>query len=211
MIDDPHEVMEQLRAQGLACTRCDLHGNGTQVVWGEGDPQARVMVIGQGPGEQEAKAGQPFIGPSGEVLNGALAEVGIDRGKLWITNTIKHWAYTHNERGRKVNRDPKAPEVAACRFWLDGELTIVQPKILLCIGSPSAKAVIDKKFKITAQRGQWFTGPNGEDALATFHPSYLIRLQANDQQAFDAAYALVLNDLRAIKTRASEYGVDLSP
>lgn len=210
MTDDRVEVMAQLRTQGLACTRCDLYQSGTQVVWGEGDPLAQVMLIGQGPGEQEDKAGRPFIGPSGEVLNDALATVGIDRSKLWITNTIKHWATTLNERGRKVNRDPKAGEVQACRLWLDSELTIVQPKLLLCIGAPAAKAVIDKKFKITQQRGQWFSGPNQTEVLATFHPSYLIRLRANDLAAYDAAWALVLEDFRALAERAAQYQIALA-
>lgn len=210
MTDDRTQVMADLRAQGLACTRCDLHLSGTQVVWGEGDPLAQVMLVGQGPGEQEAKAGRPFIGPSGEALNQALATVGIDRGKLWITNTIKHWATTLNERGRKVNRDPKADEVQACRFWLDGELTIVQPKILVCIGAPAAKALIDKKFKITQQRGQWFAGPNETEVLATFHPSYLIRLRANDLAAYDAAWALVLDDFRAVLERATQHQIALA-
>ena len=202
--------MEELRAQGLACTRCDLYKTGTQVVWGEGDPHAQVMFIGQGPGEQEAKAGRPFVGPAGEVLNEALATVGIDRSKLWITNTIKHWATTINERGNKVNRAPKAGEVQACRIWLEGELAIAQPKILVCIGAPAAQAVIDKKFKITQSRGQWFKGPNDEDTLATFHPSYLIRLRAADPRAYEAAWALVLDDLRAVVERAQAQQIDIT-
>ena len=210
MTDDRITAMDQLRTQGSACTRCDLYKTGTQVVWGEGNPHAQVMFIGQGPGEQEVKAGRPFVGPSGEVLNEALEQVGIDRNKLWITNTIKHWATNINERGKKVNRDPKASEVQACRIWLDGELTIVQPQILVCIGRPAAQAVIDKKFKITEQRGQWFKGPNDEDVLAIFHPSYLIRLRANDVAAYDAAWALVLNDLAAVAQRATERGIILA-
>ncbi len=210
MADDRTTTMETLRGQGLACTRCDLHLSGTQVVWGEGDPYAQVMLIGQGPGEQEAKAGRPFVGPSGEVLNEALATVGIDRARLWITNTIKHWATALNERGRKVNRAPKAGEVQACRIWLDSELTIVQPKILVCIGAPSAQGVIDKKFKITESRGQWFKGPNGEDVIATFHPSYLIRLRAAEPAAYDAAWALVLDDFRAVAERAQQHNIPLA-
>ncbi len=210
MTNDRTQVMEELRAQGLACTRCDLYKTGTQVVWGEGDPHAQVMFVGQGPGEQEAKGGRPFIGPAGEVLSSAIAAVGIDRSKLWMTNTIKHWATTVNERGNKVNRDPKAGEVKACRIWLDGELTIVQPKIIVCIGRPSAQALIDKNFKITEQRGQWFKGPNGEDTIATLHPSYLIRLRANDAAAYDHALELVLTDLRAVFIRALEYGIVLT-
>lgn len=202
--------MERLREQGVGCTRCDLHLSGTQVVWGEGDPHAQVMLIGQGPGEQEAKAGRPFVGPSGEVLNEWLAAVGINRSKLWISNTIKHWATALNERGRRVNRTPKTSEVQACRIWLDGELTIVQPKILVCIGAPSAQAIIDKKFKITESRGQWLKGPNGEDVIATFHPSYLIRLRAADDAAYDAAWAQVLDDFRAVAARAGELNIDLA-
>jgi DNA polymerase len=210
MADDRATTMETLRSQGLACTRCDLHLSGTQVVWGEGDPYAQIMLIGQGPGEQEAKAGRPFVGPSGEVLNEALATVGIDRAKLWITNTIKHWATSLNERGRKVNRAPKAGEVQACRIWLDSELTIVQPRILVCIGAPSAQAVIAKKFKITESRGQWFKGPNGEDVIATFHPSYLIRLRAAEPAAYAAAWSLVLDDFRAVAERAKDYAIPLA-
>jgi DNA polymerase len=168
------------------------------------------MFVGQGPGEQEAKGGRPFIGPSGEILNNALASVGIDRSKLWITNTIKHWATTINERGNQVNRDPKVGEVKACRIWLDGELTIVQPKIIVCIGRPSAQAMIDKHFKITEQRGQWFIGPNGEDTIATLHPSYLIRLRATDAAAYDHALGLVLADLSAVLARAQGYGIVLT-
>jgi uracil-DNA glycosylase len=211
MSDERTTAMERLREQGLACTRCDLHLSGTQVVWGEGDPHARVMLIGQGPGEQEAKAGRPFVGPSGEVLNAALAEVGIDRGKLWISNTIKHWASSRNERGRLVNRTPKSGEVQACRIWIDGELTIVQPSIVVCIGAPSAQAIIDKKFKITESRGRWFKGANGEDVIATFHPSYLIRLRAADPPAYDTAWAQVLADLRAVAERAQQLKIDLTP
>lgn len=210
MTDERTIAMERLREQGLACTRCDLHLSGTQVVWGEGDPHAPVMLIGQGPGEQEAKAGRPFVGPSGEVLNEWLATAGIDRSKLWISNTIKHWATALNERGRRVNRTPKTSEVQACRIWIDGELTIVQPKILVCIGAPSAQAMIDKKFKITEGRGQWFKGPNGEDVIATFHPSYLIRLRAADVAAYDHAWAQVLGDFRAVAERAGELGIDLA-
>lgn len=205
MADERVAAMEQLRPQGLACTRCDLYKTGTQVVWGEGDPRAQIMIIGQGPGEQEARAGRPFVGPSGEVLNAALDIAGINRTNVWITNTIKHWATNVNERGRKVNRDPKAGEVAACRIWLDSELTIVQPKILVCIGRPAAQALIDKKFKITEQRGQWFTGPNGEDVIATFHPSYLLRLKANDVAAYEAAWALVVDDFRTIVEQARRH------
>lgn len=209
MVDDRTTAMTELRAQGLACTRCDLYQNGTPVVWGEGDPYAQVMLIGQGPGEQEAKQGRPFVGPAGEVLNEALAAAGIDRSKLWITNALKHWAFTTNERGRIVNRAPKVGELQACRIWWESEAAIIKPRILICVGAPAAQAVIDKKFKITQGRGQWLTGPNGEDAIATFHPSYLLRLRAADPDAYAAVWQLVIGDLQSVVQRAKQLGVEL--
>ena len=207
---DRTEAMEQLRAQGLGCTRCDLYKTGTQVVWGEGNLEAAVMLIGQGPGETEDEVGRPFVGRAGEMLSDALAEAGIDRGQLWITNVIKHWATTL--RGsRRVNRTPRAGEVRACRLWLEGELVIVQPQILVCVGAPAAQAVIDKEFRITEERGQWRSGPGGKPTIATFHPSYLLRLRSADREAFDYAYAAVLADLTAVRERAASIGVSLAP
>jgi DNA polymerase len=202
------QAMEHLRTQGLVCTRCDLYKTGTQVVWGEGDVDAAVMLIGQGPGETEDEEGRPFVGPAGEMLTGILVEAGIDRRRLWITNTIKHWA-TAVQRGRRVNRAPRVGEVRACRIWIEGEITIVQPKILVCVGAPAAQAVIDKDFRITDERGQWRSGPNSEAVLATFHPSYLLRLRSSDRDAFDHAYAAVLADFRAVVERATVLGVSL--
>jgi len=210
MHPDRAQAMDQLRIEGLTCTRCDLYKTGTQVVWGEGDPTAPVMLIGQGPGETEDEVGRPFVGPAGEMLTTALAEAGIERERLWITNTIKHWA-TSVERGRRVNRAPRVGEVNACRVWLDGELAIVQPRILVCVGAPAAQAVIDKKFRITDERGQWRAGPNGEPALATFHPSYLLRLRSADRDAFEVAYRAVVGDFRAVVERAASLGLSLGP
>ena len=209
MADEQPPTMDALKAEGLRCTRCDLYQSGTPVVWGEGNMDARVMLIGQGPGEQEAKRGRPFIGPAGKMLDQALQAANIDRGKLWITNAIKHWSTTRNERGTLVNRAPKVGEINACRVWWENEVAIIKPQILVCIGGPAAQAVIDKKFQITKQRGQWFSGPNGEAVIATLHPSYLIRLQAVDQAAFERAWQQVADDLHQIVIRASELGITL--
>jgi DNA polymerase len=202
-------TMEALKAEGLQCTRCHLYQSGTPVVWGEGNMDARVMLIGQGPGEQEAKRGRPFIGPAGKMLEQALQAANIDRGNLWITNAIKHWSTTRNERGTLVNRAPKVGEINACRVWWENEVAIIKPQILVCIGGPAAQAVIDKKFQITKQRGQWFAGPNGEAVIATLHPSYLIRLQAVDQAAFERAWQQVTDDLSLVVARANELGITL--
>jgi DNA polymerase len=193
----------------LQCTRCDLYLSGTHVVWGEGNMDARVMLIGQGPGEQEAKRGRPFIGPAGKMLDQALQAANIDRNKLWITNAIKHWSTTRNERGTLVNRAPKVGEINACRIWWENEVAIIKPQILVCIGGPAAQAVIDKKFQITKQRGQWFAGPNNEAVIATLHPSYLIRLQAVDQAAFERAWQQVMDDLNLVVACAGELGITL--
>lgn len=209
MADDQATAMEALKAEGLGCTRCDLYQSGTPVVWGEGNLHAQIMVIGQGPGEQEAKRERPFVGPAGEVLNQALEAAGIDRSALWITNAIKHWATSRNERGNLVNRAPKVSEINACRIWWESEVALIKPRILLCVGGPAAQAVIDKKFQITKLRGQWFKGPNGEDAIATLHPSYLIRLRAVDPAAYERAWQQVLGDLGAVVARAKELGIDL--
>jgi DNA polymerase len=209
MADAQTHTMASLKAEGLQCTRCDLYQSGTPVVWGEGNMDARVMLIGQGPGEQEAKRGRPFIGPAGKMLDQALGAANIDRGKLWITNAIKHWSTTRNERGTLVNRAPKVGEINACRVWWENEVAIIKPQILVCIGGPAAQAVIDKKFQITKQRGQWFAGPNGEAVIATLHPSYLIRLQAVDQAAFERAWQQVTDDLSLVVARANELGITL--
>ncbi len=209
MADAQTHTMASLKAEGLQCTRCDLYQSGTPVVWGEGNMDARVMLIGQGPGEQEAKRGRPFIGPAGKMLDQALGVANIDRGKLWITNAIKHWSTTRNERGTLVNRAPKVGEINACRVWWENEVAIIKPQILVCIGGPAAQAVIDKKFQITKQRGQWFAGPNDEAVIATLHPSYLIRLQAVDRAAFERAWQQVTDDLNLVVTRANELGITL--
>jgi DNA polymerase len=210
MADDRAAAMAPLREEGLACTRCDLHLTGLPVVWGEGNLAAGVMFIGQGPGEQESKAGRPFVGPAGRLLDAALETAGIDRARLYLTNALKHWATTINERGTRVNRAPKVGELNACRLWWEGEVAIIQPRIVVCIGAPAAQAVIDKRFKITEQRGQWFTIMDGIDAIATLHPAYLLRLRSNDRAAYEAAWATVVGDLQAVAARAAERGITLA-
>lgn len=207
MAEEHAAAMDALKAEGLGCTRCDLYQSGTPVVWGEGNLNAQIMLIGQGPGEQEAKRQRPFVGPAGEMLNEALQASGIDRSTLWVTNAIKHWATTRNERGTLVNRAPKVSELNACRVWWENEVTMIKPRILVCIGGPAAQAVIDKKFQITKLRGQWFQGSNGEDVIATLHPSYLIRLRAVDQAAFEGAWQQVCDDMHAVVIRAGELGI----
>jgi DNA polymerase len=201
------EAMAKLRDEGLACTRCDLYKTGTPVVWGEGDPGAKVMFLGQGPGGQEAKQERPFVGPAGRLFDRALAEAGIDRAKLWLTNGIKHWATTVNARGNRVNRAPRVGEMRACHVWLEGELAIVQPRLIVCLGASAVQALTGKAATMGDIRGKWADGPDDAAVLATYHPSYLLRLQSADPTAAAATWDTFLADLRVVRDRATELGL----
>lgn len=201
--DDRAMGMQTLKEEGLGCTRCDLYRTATQVVWGEGNTRASIMLVGQGPGEVEDATGRPFVGPAGKVLDEALAAAGLDRSELWITNIIKHWA-TKVERGRTVNRAPKVGEVNACRIWLEGELDIVQPNVIVAIGGPAAEVLIDKKFKMSADHGQWREGPRGIPTLASYHPSYVLRLSSVDEEAYQRVWEALVADLREVARKVRE-------
>jgi uracil-DNA glycosylase len=202
---DKQHRMEGLRTQALTCPGCPNRATRLRVVFGEGDVHAKVMLVGQGPGVVEEQTGRPFAGPSGSLLDQALAEVGLDRGKLWLTNVIKCRA-VKSEKGRMVDRAPSAAELKACRPWLDGELGIIQPEIIVCIGVPSAKALIDKKFKLSEEHGQFREGPNGTRRTAVFHPAYVLRLRGVDQQAYERTWRALVDDLRLVAATAREKG-----
>jgi DNA polymerase len=167
------------------------------VVFGEGDVHAAAMLVGQGPGIVEEQTGRPFAGPSGRLLDQALAEVGLERSRLWVTNVIKCRA-VKSEKGRLVDRAPSAAELKACRPWLDGELDIVQPAIIVCIGVPAARALIDKKFKLSEEHGQLRQGADGTLRTAVFHPAYVLRLRGVDQQAYERTWKALIEDLHTV-------------
>jgi DNA polymerase len=155
------------------------------------------MLVGQGPGIVEEQTGRPFAGPSGRLLDRALAEVGLERQRLWLTNVIKCRA-VKSEKGRVVDRAPSAAELKACRPWLHGELDIIQPALIVCIGVPAAKALIDKKFKLSVEHGQIRESPDGSRRIATFHPAYVLRLQGVDQRAYEQTWQALIQDLRTV-------------
>jgi DNA polymerase len=173
------------------------------VVFGEGDVDAEVMLVGQGPGVVEEQTGRPFAGPAGRLLDQALAEAGLQRERLWLTNVIKCRA-VKSEKGRLVDRAPSAAELKACRPWLEGELAIVQPSIVVCIGVPSAKALIDKKFRLSEEHGQLREGPDGSRRMAVFHPAYVLRLRGVDQQAYERTWRALVADLQAVAAALQE-------
>jgi uracil-DNA glycosylase len=202
---DKQHQMEELRTQALTCPGCPNRATRLRVVFGEGEVHAKVMLVGQGPGVVEEQTGRPFAGPSGSLLDQALAEVGLDRGRLWLTNVIKCRA-VKSEKGRMVDRAPAAAELKACRPWLDGELGIIQPEVIVCIGVPSAKALIDKKFKLSEEHGQFREGADGTRRIAVFHPAYVLRLRGVDQQAYERTWRALVDDLRLVATTAQGLG-----
>jgi DNA polymerase len=189
--------MDVLRAQALTCPACPNRDTRLRVVFGEGDVDAKVMLVGQGPGVVEEQAARPFVGPAGRLLDQALAEVGLERSKLWLTNVIKCRA-VKSEKGRVVDRAPSAAELKACRPWLDGELSIIRPEIIVCVGVPSAKALIDRKFKLSEEHGQLREFPDGTRRTAVFHPAYVLRLKAVDPEAYEQTWRALIVDLRLV-------------
>jgi DNA polymerase len=200
---DKQQRMEALRTQALACQGCPNHDTRFRVVFGEGDVNAKVMLVGQGPGIVEEQTGRPFAGPSGRLLDQALAEVGLERDQLWLTNVIKCRA-VKLEKGRVVDRAPSAAELKACRPWLNGEIDIIQPQLIVCIGVPAAKALIDKKFKLSEEHGQLREFPDGTRRTAVFHPAYVLRLRGVDQHAYEQTWQALITDLRTVVVAMQE-------
>jgi DNA polymerase len=191
--------LDELRALAAACTACDLYRHATQVVFGEGSAGADLMLVGEQPGDKEDLAGAPFVGPAGRVLDDGLAEAGIDRSRAFVTNAVKHFKWTPSPRaGSKVriHAKPNAAEVKACRPWLESELEVVQPKIVVCLGATAAQALLGRQFKVTRQHGQWVEWPYEPRATATVHPSSILR--APDADARAKAYAGFVADLRVV-------------
>ena len=185
--------LEELRQAASGCLACDLASRRTNVVFGEGDPTSPLVLVGEGPGEQEDKLARPFVGRSGQLLDRALQEAGISRERIYITNTVKCRAADWST-GRPQNRPPTEAETTACRQWLVPQLGLIAPKVVLCVGAPSAKNLIKRSFAITKERGQYFPCEFAKTALATLHPAYILRQQSAG--GGDGGYALLVQDIR---------------
>ena len=167
--------LEALREECLACERCGLAKTRTKVVFGDGNPQAPLVIVSEGPGENEDKQGIPFVGRAGKLLDRVLLENALSRRWVYICNTVK-CRPTRVENGRVYNRAPGGDEMEACRSWLDRQLQIIRPVVILCLGGPAANSIIHRDFKITQERGQWFTdSPYAPWVMATWHPAYVLR------------------------------------
>lgn len=187
-------TFEELRQAAMGCLACDLANRRTNVVFGEGNPQSPLVLIGEGPGENEDKTGRPFVGRAGQLLDKALAEAGVERAQVYITNTVKCRAADWST-GRPMNRAPTEEETVACRRWLVPQLAIIKPQVILCIGAPSAKNIIKKSFQITKERGKYFPCEFAKTAIATLHPAYILR-QMNAAGGSDGGYSLLVADIQ---------------
>jgi uracil-DNA glycosylase family protein len=177
------------------CKACELWKRGTQTVFGEGKPDAKVMFVGEVPGDQEDRAGKPFVGPAGNLWNKALAEAGIDRSKTYVTNAVKHFNWEPRGK-RRIHKKPSAGEIAACRPWLDAEIARLKPELIVCLGATAAKALLGKDFRVTQHRGEFIDSPLAPHVAATVHPSSILR--AADKAARQQEMERFVADLKKI-------------
>ena len=196
--------LDELRAIAAGCQACHLWAPATQTVFGEGPAAAEIVMVGEQPCDREDREGSPFVGPAGRVLDQGLVDAGIDRDKVFVTNVVKHFKFSPRGK-RRIHAKPNAEEITACRPWLEAELTAVSPKVLVCLGSTAAQALIDRKFRVTKQRGQvieWPDGPPWSDGAppvkvtATVHPSSILR---GPDEAREAAMADFVDDLGLVR------------
>jgi DNA polymerase len=185
--------LKTLAAAAHECRGCDLYKTATQVVFGEGPKAARVMFIGEQPGDQEDRQGEPFVGPAGALLDKALTDAGIPRDQVYLTNAVKHFKWEPRGK-RRIHKKPRASEVKACRPWLEAELRAVQPAIVICLGATAAQSLLGASFKLMQQRGRVVSSPLAPRVVATIHPSAVLR--APDSAGRKIAYDSLVADLK---------------
>ena len=194
-----------LRRQAEACTACPLYRHATQTVFGEGDPLATIVLVGEQPGDEEDRAGRPFVGPAGRLLDRALTRAGLDRSALYITNAVKHFKWTKDRAGgkRRIHERPSPDEIEACRPWLEQELCLIRPEVVVCLGMTAARSVLKRRITISGARGETLTSPEGYRTLVTIHPSAILRIPApGDREAEEHRF---IDDLRRAG-RVSRHG-----
>ena len=190
-----HDSLAALREAASGCKRCPLWKPATQTVFGEGPARAKVLVVGEQPGDAEDLEGRPFVGPAGRLFDKALAELGIDRERMYVTNAVKHFKFERRGKAR-LHRSPDPGEQRACRIWLEGELARIRPKVVVCLGAIAARNVLGTKFRLMQQRGTWQALADGTRALATVHPSWVLRQR--DSGSREAAWRGFVADLAAL-------------
>jgi uracil-DNA glycosylase len=191
-------TLRTVRESAADCRACDLWKTGTQTVFGEGPSRAKLMLVGEQPGDQEDLSGHPFVGPAGKLLDRALAEAGIARSDVYLTNVVKHFKWEPRGK-RRIHKKPRAGEIAACRPWLDTEIALVRPQAVVCLGATAAQALLGRAFKVTTHRGVFIESPLAPIVLATVHPSSLLRAPDADTRRRETER--FVDDLRLVARR----------
>jgi len=174
-------TLEKLREAAAGCKACPLWETGTQTVFGEGSPDADVVFVGEQPGDREDIEGRPFVGPAGKLFDEALVEAGIDRSQVYVTNVVKHFKWKPQGK-RRIHQKPNWREIAACRPWLDAEVAVLKPRVLVCLGATAAQALLGRDFRVSRQRGELVESPLAPNTIATVHPSSILRAEDRDVQ-----------------------------
>ena len=191
-----HPTLRVLREDVQRCRGCDLYRYATQAVFGEGPRSARIVLVGEQPGDEEDRQGHPFVGPAGKLLNKALQEAGIERSDIYVTNAVKHFNF--EQRGkRRIHKKPRVSEIKACKPWLEAEILLLKPKLIVCLGATAAEALLGPKFRLTKERGKFIEHPWGPDVTATIHPSAVLR--APDAEQRHEEYRKFVEDLKGVR------------
>jgi DNA polymerase len=194
-------TLKTVREAAADCRACDLYKRGTQTVFGEGPRRAEVMMVGEQPGDAEDLAGHPFVGPAGKLLDRALEEAGIDRRRVYVTNVVKHFKWEPRGK-RRIHAKPNSAEITACRPWLETEIALVKPRILVCLGATAAQALLGRAFKVSQQRGRLVASDLAPLVAATVHPSSILRARGDDARHLEMKRFVA--DLKQIAAQLSD-------
>ena len=195
----PNDRLGRLRREAASCQACDLWKNATQTIFGEGPPDAQIMFVGEQPGDREDRDGRPFVGPAGLLLDRALAEAGVDRGRVYLTNAVKHFKFEPRGKSR-LHKRPNAGEIKICRHWLLDEIEAIGPRLIVALGATAAQSLAGRAIPIGANRGRVLDVASGVRVFVTIHPSALLRLE--DEEDRRSGYARFVDDLRSVERLA---------
>ena len=191
-----HPTLRALREEVQRCRGCELYRYATQAVFGEGPRSARIALVGEQPGDEEDRQGHPFVGPAGKLLNKALEEAGIDRSNVYVTNAVKHFKF--EERGkRRLHKKPRMSEIKACKPWLEAEMSLIKPEVIVCLGATAAHALLGPKYRLTKERGKFVEHHLAPHVTATIHPSAVLR--APDAEGRHEEYRKLVDDLKGVR------------
>jgi uracil-DNA glycosylase family protein len=192
---EPKRTLAEAKEEARSCTACPLYENATQTVFGEGSAGARLMLVGEQPGDVEDRQGRPFVGPAGQLLDWAIEKAGIDRRRAYVTNVVKHFKWVPRGK-RRIHSKPSSMEIRACLPWLEEEVALVRPAALVCLGATAAQALLGRSFRVTRERGHFVRSPLAPHVMATVHPSSLLRIE--DDKERKAAIRVFVAELRKV-------------